>query len=53
MSSSRSLSILSKSLLITGSFAGIGFPLRDDPSGITAQRVRNDDDPAGQAADGA
>src|ERR1700730_3233707 len=52
MSSSRSLSIRSKSLLIACSFAGIGFPHRDDPSGIAARRVRNDDDPAGQAADG-
>src|SRR5579864_2047319 len=52
MSSSPSLSILSKSLLISGSFAGIGFPHRDDPSGITAQRVGNDDDSAGQTADG-
>src|SRR5258706_10131207 len=51
MSSSRSLSILSKSLLIACSFAGIGFH-RDDPSGVTAQRVRDDDHPAGQAADG-
>src|SRR5688572_18411216 len=52
MSSSRSLSILFKSLLIARSFAGIGFPHRDDPSGIASQRVRHDDDPAGQAADG-
>src|SRR2546426_7855147 len=52
MSSSRSLSILSKSLLIAGCFAGIGFPHRDDSRGITAHCVRNDDDPSGQAADG-
>src|SRR5438477_12580975 len=52
MSSSLILSILSKSLLIACCFAGIGLPHRDDPSGITAQRVRDDDDPAAQAADG-
>src|SRR6266540_6975159 len=51
MSSSRSLSILAKSVLIARSFAGIGLPYRNNSCCVASLRVGDDHHASSKRAD--